>query len=177
VLDRPPGPVGAVVLPDLDGLLRRPSLDAAEDALRLAFQVASWTVHAGDDPADSRVVVQTREPEHHAIAALAAWDPGGFWRHEVALRAPLRFPPITAAIRLSTATDAVLDGHGLAAQLAATLPPGDTLLGPLPEDGRDGYLVTSDDRVATLVALAPLRERCSREGVELRVDVDPVDAG
>ncbi len=176
VLDRPPGEVGGVVLPDLDGLLRRPSLDAAEDALRLAFQVASWTVHAGADPAASRVVVQTREPDHHAITALAAWDPGGFWRHEVALRAPLRFPPITAAIRLATRVDALLDGRRVGELLAAALPPDDTLLGPLPEDGRDGYLVTSDDREATLEALASLRARCSREGVELRVDVDPVDA-
>lgn len=177
VLDRPPGPVGAVVLPDLDGLLRRPSLDAAEDALRLAFQVAAWTVHAGADPRGSRVVVQTREPEHHAIAALAAWDPGGFWRHEIALRAPLRFPPLTVAVRLSVVTDAALDGRPLGTLLAAALPAEDTLLGPLPEGGRDGYLVTSDDRAATLTALVPLRERCSREGVELRVDVDPVDAG
>jgi primosomal protein N' (replication factor Y) (superfamily II helicase) len=38
VLDAPPGPVGAVVLPDLDDALARPSLDAAEDALRLAVR-------------------------------------------------------------------------------------------------------------------------------------------
>lgn len=177
VLDRPPGPVGAVVLPDLDGLLRRPSLDAAEDALRLAFQVASWTVHAGADPADSRVVVQTREPDHHAIAALAAWDPGGFWRQEVALRAPLRFPPLTDAVRLEMLAGARLDDQPLGDRLVAALPAADTLLGPLPEAGRDGYLITSDDRAATLAALRGLRERCSREGVELRVDVDPVDAG
>ncbi|MFP4312342.1 MAG: hypothetical protein ACLFS9_10255, partial [Nitriliruptoraceae bacterium] len=176
VLDRPPGPVGAVVLPDLDALLRRPSLDAAEDALRLAFQVAGWCVHGGGDPAASRVVVQTREVDHHAIRALAAWDPGGFWRAEVALRAPLGFPPLTTAIRLSVARGAVLDGTPLEEPITHRLPSADTLLGPLPEEGRDGYLVTTTDPAGTLASLRELRERCSREGVELRVDVDPVGA-
>lgn len=52
-LDRPPegGRVLAAVLPDLDGSLRRPALDAAEDALRLAFRIAGWTV-TSDVPAE-----------------------------------------------------------------------------------------------------------------------------
>jgi hypothetical protein len=37
--------------------------------------------------------------------------------------------------------------------------------------------VRSSDRPATLSALRPLRDRLSRQGVELRVDVDPVDLG
>ncbi len=176
VLDRPPGPVGAVVLLDLDGTLRRPTLDAAEDALRLACQVAAWTVHAGRSPEDGEVVVQTREPDHPVIAALAAWDPGGFWRAEVATRASLRFPPSAHAIRLSVPSGARLDDTSLRPLLDEALADGDELLGPLPDGGRDGYLVKCDDRPATLAALAPLRRRCSHAGVELRVDVDPVDA-
>ncbi len=176
VLDRPPGPVGAVVLADLDGSLRRPSLDAAEDVLRLACQVAAWTVHGGGDPAASRVVVQTREPDHPAIAALAAWDPGGFWRHEAAVRAELRFPPAAHAVRLSAPIGASLDGQPLTARLRAALPDGDELLGPVPGDGRDGYLLKCDDRAASLAALAPVRAAASRAGSDLRIDVDPVDA-
>ncbi|TVP68570.1 MAG: hypothetical protein EA340_08610 [Nitriliruptor sp.] len=176
VLDRPPGPVGAVVLPDLDGSLRRPSLDAAEDVLRLACQVAAWTVHGGRDPSLSPVVVQTREPDHPAIAALAAWDPGGFWRQEVATRAVLRFPPAAHAIRLTAPPSAVLDGRPVSEQLRGALAAGDELLGPVPTEGRDGYLLKCDDRGATLAALAPLRAAASRAGTDLRVDVDPVDA-
>jgi primosomal protein N' (replication factor Y) (superfamily II helicase) len=172
VLDAPPGPVGAVVLPDLDGQLRRPTLDAAEDALRLACAVAGWTVHGRGDPATSRVVVQTREPAHHAITALTAWDIGGFWREEVALRTPLRFPPAAHAVRLE------VDGDGPActAALLAVLPAEAELLGPVPADGRHGYLLKTDDRAGLLAALRPLRERWSREGTEARLDVDPVDA-
>ena len=176
VLDRPPGPVGAVVFPDLDGALRRPTLDAAEDTLRLACQLAAWTVHAGRDPATSAVVVQTREPDHPALAALAAWDPGGFWKQEVVTRAALRFPPVAQAIRVTLPPGAGVDGRSVSAALSACLAPGDDLLGPVPAEGREGYLIKCDDRAATLAALAPLRSAASRTGVELRVDVDPVDA-
>ena len=170
MLDTPPGPVGAVVLPDLDGALRRPTLDAAEDTLRLACAVASWTVHGRADPAATEVVVQTREPQHHAVAALAAWDPGAFWRTEAAVRTALRFPPAASALRLALAAGTAIDA------LRRALPPGDDLLGPTPVDGRDGYLVKTDDRAASLAALRPLREAWSHDGIEVRVDVDPVDA-
>jgi primosomal protein N' (replication factor Y) (superfamily II helicase) len=172
VLDEPPGRVGAVVLIDLDGALRRPTLDAAEDALRLACAVASWTVHGRLDPRGSEVVVQTREPEHHAIAALEAWDPGRFWRAEARVREALRFPPSADAIRLQVGPQ-VADAVG---ELRAALPPGDDLLGPVPLDGRQGFLIKTDDRAATLAALRASRDRWSREGIEARVDVDPVDA-
>lgn len=172
VLDAPPGPVGAVVLPDLDGQLRRPTLDAAEDALRLACAVAGWVVHGRADPAAARVVAQTREPDHHAIAALAAWDIGGFWREEAALRAPLRFPPAAQALRLEVSGD----GPAVTAALREALPGETDLLGPLPVEGRQAYLLKTDDRRAVLAALRPLRETWSREGCEVRLDVDPVDA-
>ena len=181
VLDHPPGPVGAVVLPDLDGQLRRPALDAAEDALRLSMGVARLAVagrhHAGrgapgrDRDREALVVVQTDDPQHHAVQALVRWDPGGFWRQEAALRRPLRFPPAAAAVRLDVAGD----GAPVADDLAASLPATDEVMGPLVGEGRAQFLVKTDDRVATLTALDPLRRRWSHDGVEVRVDVDPVD--
>jgi primosomal protein N' (replication factor Y) (superfamily II helicase) len=173
VLDAPPGPVGAVVLPDLDDALARPSLDAAEDALRLAVAVAGWTVHGRRRTAPGTVVVPTRDPHHHAIAALAAWDLGAFWRQEVAIRTPLRFPPVAHALRLEVATD---DPAQLVAEVRSALPPGDDVLGPVPVERRHGLLVKTDDRRATVAALRPLRTRWSKAGVEARLDVDPVDA-
>lgn len=213
-LATPPGEVGAVVVPDLDGALRRPTLDAAEDALRLTMTLASWTVqHAGVspnlagagegptergaapgnadgdamDPTETRssmagvsggpgaqreVVVQTREPTHHAVAALQSWDPGSFWRAEAPLRASLRFPPAAVAIRLAVAGD----GRERHTELRGALPQDDDLLGPVATDGLATFLLKTSDRAATLDALRPLRERWSREGTEARLDVDPVDA-
>jgi primosomal protein N' (replication factor Y) (superfamily II helicase) len=180
VLDTPPGPVGAVVLADLDGSLRRPTLDAAEDTLRLAVQVASWAAHPRTRavlPDGGEVVVQSREPDHHAIDALVRWDPGAFWRTEVATRTTLRFPPATVAIRLAVdAATVSATTPDLAATVRALLPAGTDALGPLPVDGEVTFLLKADDRAATLAALRPLRETWSKAGVPHRLDVDPVDA-
>jgi primosomal protein N' (replication factor Y) len=175
VLDTPPGPVGAVVLADLDGALRRPTLDAAEDTLRLAVQVASWAAHPVTRsvlPEGGEVVVQSREPGHHAIDALVRWDPGAFWRSEVATRAALRFPPVAVAIRLAVSSA----DPGLAAAVRTHLPAGTDVLGPLPLGDETTFLLKTDDRAATLAALRPLREAWSKAGVGHRLDVDPVDA-
>jgi primosomal protein N' (replication factor Y) len=178
-LDRPPegGAVLGVVLPDMDGALRRPALDAAEDALRLAFRLSGWTVgapHDGTDGADPKVVVETREPEHHALTALVAWDAEAFWVVEEAMRRPLRLPPIAPAIRLDVPDDLT----GALDRVRAHLAPGDDVVGPLPlERGRRALLIRSRERTATLEALRPLRELLSRQGVDLRLDVDPVDLG
>lgn len=174
VLDAPPGVVGAVVLPDLDGQLRRPTLDAAEDALRLAMHVARWTVTGldaeRDPPPGPAVVAQTREPGHHAVQALVRWDPGGFWRAEADRRRPLRFPPVADVLRLDSSDP------GIADELRAALPDGDEVLGPVREDGRWSFLVKAGDRVRSVDALDAVRRDWSRAGRDVRLDVDPVDA-
>jgi primosomal protein N' (replication factor Y) (superfamily II helicase) len=173
VLDTPPGPVGAVVLPDLDDALARPSLDAAEDALRLAVAVAGWTVHGRRRTDPGTVVVPTRDPDHHAVRALAGWDLGAFWRTEVSIRTPLRFPPVAHALRLEVRTD---DPMQVLTAVRAALPEADDVLGPIPIEDRQGLLVKTDDRDAALAALRPLREAWSKAGVDARLDVDPVDS-
>lgn len=174
VLDAPPGRVGAVVLPDLDAALARPTLDAAEDTVRLAFALAAWLRTEG--PVDVRtptLVIETRQPEHHAVRALVEADPDLFWREERARRAPLRFPPSAHALRIEVRGP---DDEVVRA-LAAGLAHGDEVLGPLPTDEGRAYLVKADDRDATLAALAPLRQVWSRAGLDVRVEVDPVTPG
>lgn len=190
VLDVPPGPVAAVVLVDLDRQMRQPRIDAAEDTLRLSMQAARWTVAAGAAAEDRRgatatghapggtpararsgvVVAQTRSPDHPVVQALVRWDPGGFWRAEVAARAPLRFPPVATAVHL----DVPWADQTLGADLTGVLPPGDEVLGPLPRDDRAVYLVKSADRVATVAALDGPRRQWSRDRRDVRIDVEPV---
>lgn len=175
ILDEPPGPVGAVVLADVDGLLRRPALDAAEDTLRLCLRAASWLVSGRDgrDPARP-VVVETRDPDHPVVRALRRWDPVGFWEAEEATRAPLRFPPCADAIRLD---GPVAEPDGWVIELARVLPRGTDLLGPLPTEAGARVLLKTDDRVATVDAIALLRRQWSVAGIDVRLDVDPVDVG
>ena len=143
-----------LVVADPDVLLGRPTVDAAEDALRLWLDGAALADH---------VMVQTGQPTHPAIQALVRTDPHGFWAGEAERRAPLGFPPAGSILRFT----------GLDAQVAAELRrdvPGQ-LLGPDP----DGVgLVKTTDLRGTLSALQPLRRRWGRDDVRVRVEVDPV---
>jgi primosomal protein N' (replication factor Y) len=180
VLDRPPplGPVRGVVLPDLEGSLRRPALDAAEDALRLAFAVAAWTVAGRAAPpaaGEPDVVVEARDPEHHALRALVAWDPDVFWSEETRLRAAVRLPPAVAVVRLEVRPGRRGERTDVRRDLGAVLPEGDELAGPLPlEDGGEAWLLRTADRPRSLAALVPVRAAWVRAGTDFRVDVDPV---
>lgn len=177
VLDAPPGPIGAVVLPDLDASTRRPTLDAGEDALRLASSVAAWvaatTGHRRGDGGmrDARVIVQTREPDHPVVQALVRWDPSGYWRAEAATRGELGFPPARQAIRIEAPSAAALP---LDARLRELLDGVADVLGPLAEDGRASWLLKCDDRGLVLAALAEARAGWSKEDRDVRLDVDPV---
>lgn len=177
VLDAPPGPVGAVVLADVDGLVRRPRLDAAEDTLRLSMQAAAWTVHPSGggarrgDGGTAAVVVQTRHPDDRVVQALVRWDPDGFWRHEARTRAELRFPPAAVAVRIRAPTEAADE---VAERLRGRLPDGDRVVGPAGEDGQAAFLLKCDRRPPALAALAEIRRELSAAGTDLWVDVDPV---
>lgn len=174
VLDAPPGRVGAVVLADLDAALARPALDAAEDTVRLAAALEGWL---RTDPArreDAPVlVVESRDPEHHAVRAIVEGDADGFWRVEAERRRPLRFPPAGAVIALE------VPGGGLdvATAVSGSLPTGDEVLGPLVAGSGERWLVKCDDRARTLAALAPQRAEWSQRGTDVRVDVDPIGEG
>lgn len=164
VLDLPPGPVGAVVVGDLDALVRRPAVDAPEDTLRLLFTLATWVV----DAPDAAMVVVTREPDAAVATALRRWDPDGFWRREQDERAP--FPPARSAIAVT------VPSVDVAAMVADRVEADETLvLGPAPVDGGHRLLVMTTRRVPTVAILSHLRAELSRDNVALTVDVDPVD--
>jgi primosomal protein N' (replication factor Y) len=151
---------GVTVLPDADAMLGRPALDAAEDALRLWFAAARWS---------QRMMVQTREPGHHAVQALVRSDPLGFWQREAPWRAQLRYPPASSLVRLAP-RDAET-AAAVASDLRDALPPGDEVLGP---DLAQVLIVKSGDLRGTLSSLAPLRRAWSKAGRTVRLDVDPL---
>jgi primosomal protein N' (replication factor Y) len=150
---------GVVVVPDADALLGRPSLDAAEDALRLWLAAGHWSHH---------LVVQTREPGHPAVQALVRWDPEGFWRREAERRADLSWPPHSSLVRLGAPLE---EAAQVAAAVLGAVPDGDEVLGPDPDGA---VLVKSRALRGTLAALAPLRHDWGKRSVRVRVDVDPV---
>jgi primosomal protein N' (replication factor Y) len=163
VVERPAwlagGEAAVVVVPDADALLGRPSLGAAEDALRLWFAVARWTRH---------LLLQTREPTNPAVQALVRWDPEGFWRRESERRSELAWPPHSSLVALSAPPE---EAQQVAAAVRGALPPADEVLGPDPDGG---VLVKSATLRGTLDALTPLRHDWGKRSVRVRVDVDPV---
>ena len=189
VLDAPPGPVGAVVVPELDALTRRPVVDAGEDALRLCLTLAGWVARSGagprradlpDDVGDvpprdheavPRVVVQTREPDGPVARAIADWDPSGYWRVEAPLRDELGLPPGGRLVRVDAPA---AESTSVGTQLLAAVGGAAVVLGPLREDDRARWLCKTDDVPGLLTALHEQRLAWSREGADVRVDVDPV---
>ena len=102
----------------LDGwvLLGRPSLRAAEEALRRWLNAAAL-VRAG---ADGGRVVLVADSAIPAVQALIRWDPVTHAERELAERAELRFPPAVRMASLTGPDDAVQ-----ALLAAAALPAGD----------------------------------------------------
>ena len=119
------GGYAAALLLDGWALLSRPSLRAAEEALRRWLNAAALVRPAAP-------VVVLADAALPAVQALIRWDPVTFSERELAERAELGFPP---AVRMASVTgppEAVSDFVG-----TATLPDQAEVLGPLPLSGGD----------------------------------------
>lgn len=160
---------GAALLLDAAALLGRPTLRAAEEALRRWMAAAAMVEPATDG---GRVVV-VAEASLSAVQALIRWDPAGHASGELAARAELGFPP---AVRM-----AALDG---APETLAGLeiPAGAEVLGPVPVPGqpegeRERLLlrVPRAEGAALAGALAAVQAGRSARKVDdfLRVELDP----
>jgi primosomal protein N' (replication factor Y) len=73
-----------------DQALQFPDFRAAERTFQLLTQVAG---RAGRGEAPGRVIVQTHQPAHYAIAPVRDHDYESFYRAELAHRAALAYPP------------------------------------------------------------------------------------
>jgi primosomal protein N' (replication factor Y) (superfamily II helicase) len=126
---RADGGYAAAVLLDGWVLLARPSLRAAEEALRRWLNAAALVTPA----ASGGTVVAVAEAGLPVVQALIRWDPVTHAERELAERDALGFPP---AVRM-----AAISGPGRAvAELlaAAALPPEAEVLGPIALDGNTG---------------------------------------
>lgn len=114
-----------------DTALHLPDFRSGERTVQLLMQVAG-RAGRGDKP--GQVIIQTFNPEHPAVTAVAQGTTEQFWRHEMDQRRALGYPPFGTLVRLlasareeAAAQRALAD---LAAQLQAGLLPGVELLGP-----------------------------------------------
>jgi len=169
-----------------DAALSIPDFRAAERAFQLLVQVAG---RAGRGDVPGRVLVQTYDPEHHAITFAAKHDVAGFTERELVDRRELGYPPFSrvALVRVDAVDEAEARGAcGQLAEIARVAAEGVTgvdVLGPAPAPltrlrGRHRFrvMVRSADRAAmrkVLLAVERARGDLPRS-VRSGIDVDPV---
>lgn len=163
-----------------DNLLGFADFRSAEKCFQLLTQAAG---RAGRGERPGRVVVQSYQPDHHAVRAAASHDTVGFLVAELRYRQAFRYPPVTrlAVVRFESATEAA--AHDAAAAAAAALAPGVEgvrMLGPVPAPlqrlrgrFRVQLLLVSPSRGPLREALARVAAVPVPRGVRRVVDVDP----
>jgi len=167
-----------------DATLNFPDFRAAERTFALLAQVAG---RAGRGALPGRVLVQTYAPEHYALQAAAGHDYRSFCSEERQAREELGYPPFGHLVNLvfsgNRREQVERAAQGLATALARSAGPCE-VLGPAPcllarLRGRWRFQVLlKAGRRAALRERLPEVERLSRDlpaGVQLAVDVDPVD--
>ena len=172
-------PVSLVGVISADVLTRRVDFRAAEQAHQVLSEMSRW---AGPASAGGRLIVQTTDPNHHAIQGVVRGDYDFFLRRELELRRELSYPPFTELIKVSAAGPAGEQLVSEAAAVARAL--GARVLGPIeaPFPGGRRQTGTRTQGVQLLLKCADalpvaegLRDILPRvpRGSRLRVDVDP----
>jgi primosomal protein N' (replication factor Y) len=173
-----PGGYAAAVLLDSWALLGRPSLRAAEEALRRWMNAAAL-VRPG--PAGGKVVLMA-DPGLPPVQALIRWDAATHAERELAEREELRFPPAVRMAALSGPPDAVRELLD-----SVALPAAADLLGPVPvvrddptaEGETVRYLVrvpTADGTALAVALRTGQAERSARKSLgAVRLHLDPTE--
>jgi len=179
-----------VLSPDL--MLNLPDFRAAERAFSLVAQVAG---RAGRGLQPGRVIVQTWQPEHYALAAARTHDFDAFYAQETAFRRELDYPPFfdLVALRFDGANQTGLNAAAdeIAARLREILAEAEAagachVLGPVPAPmekirnrWRSLILVKTKPLEAATGPLragaALLHEIARRAGIHLLIDVSPLN--
>jgi primosomal protein N' (replication factor Y) len=170
-----------------DAALGIPDFRAAERAFQQLVQVAG---RAGRGDAPGRVIVQTWDPSHPAIALAGGHDVDAFLERELADRRELGYPPLTRAAlvrvdgldesaareacaklaRVATATDPVRSGR-VALQGPAPAP-----IARIRSRWRFRLMLRASERAELRVVLGAIDQARSGldRSVRSSIDVDPV---
>jgi len=168
-----------------DTVLNLPDFRAGERGFQLLLQVAG---RAGRGSSPGQVVIQTYQPENHAIRCVTEHDYLSFYRQEIEFRKQVRYPPFTRLLRIVVSSPverrafAEASGLGsLARELVGGRGEGVEVLGPGPcylSKLRDRYrfqvlLKGPDKGLLTSVGKYIIEMKKSAD-VRVEVDVDPL---
>jgi primosomal protein N' (replication factor Y) (superfamily II helicase) len=171
---------------DADTGLHLPDFRAAERTFQLLAQVAG---RAGRGPKGGRVLIQTRDPAHHAVQHASRHDVLGFLKEELALREAPTYPPHLALANLLVTGEDEDRVSGAAAKLAdwchalvertglslAILGPAPAALARIKERWRWHVVVRgSSEEIGRFVRYAAPRVGKGEREVRVVIDRDPV---
>jgi len=174
------GGYAAALLLDGWALLGRPSLRAAEEALRRWLNAAALVRPGG-------TVVVLAEATLPAVQALIRWDPVTFSERELAERAELGFPPAVRMASVTGPADAVADFVGVLSSSGDGLPAQAEVLGPVPVDAGPGVSAETRERalirigrrdgleLARALHAAQATRSARKDGGAVRVQLDPAE--
>ena len=153
----------AVAFLDIDLHLLAPRLSATEDTLALFVRAGRLVGGRAAAPPSSRVLVQTRVPDHPVLEAVSLGQPAPVLAEDAAVARWLSLPPFVAlAIVSGSLAPAYAESLG---QRAADGPVSVSAL------AEDRFLVRAPDHEALCDLVAPCP---GPPGRGLRVEVDPV---
>lgn len=159
--DRPLLGVSVLAILGADAALVSAGFRAAEEVV-----AGWWRVINATRP--KRILVESRDRNHHAIQALAKLDHDLFARKEAEARHAVGYPPYRALVRISTSADHM-------PRLIHELE-GRSILGPMPDQSDESLQVLAVRGDRRLVAdLAPIVAAWRLDGLRLKIDVDPWD--
>ena len=163
--------VSLVGVTDADALIRRPDFRAAEHAYQAFAEMAEW---AGDRAGGGKLFLQTSEPGHHSVQAVARGDYSFFLEKEAEQRRELGYPPFGELVRVRASGDGATEVAEKAT--AAARGAGGRVLGPIEVTGPARreleMLVKCPDALVVARALRVILPGLTA-GSRLRVDVDP----
>ena len=170
-----------------DASLNIPDFRGAERTFQILTQV-SGRGGRGDQP--GRVVIQTFNPGHYIIRRAREHDYAGFYADELPLRRQLAYPPFARLVGLhfsclkkGEGRKAVAEIGARARELAATVAGGKMdVIGPAESPlarirGRYRWqlLLRGKESRPLLLLTRRLLDGAGRDGLEIQVDVDPVN--
>ena len=168
-----------------DTVLNFPDFRSAERGFALLTQVAgrAGRGHNGS----GRVLVQTFNPEHYALACALKHDYAGFYQQEIPFRQELGYPPCGHLINLTLSGNRTDQVKRAAERYAARLrqaSAGVEILGPTPCPlarlrGKSRYQILLKAAERTVLRrLLPQVEQAGKDlprQVAVQIDVDPLD--
>lgn len=174
--------VTLVAVLNADAALSLPDFRASERSFQLFVQVAG---RAGRGELPGRVLIQTRQPGHPAIACAARHDVRAFVEQELEARRELEYPPFSRlALVRCDAVELELAEHAanqVAKLVARTGPSSVRVLGPAPAPLarlRNRYrfhvLLRAVERGALRPGLLAVARSAFDRKVRVAIDVDPV---